>query len=423
LGVQAIARQTEDFNFELREVLLSCNDDQFNQLIAAINAISIAGAGGCGCGPSTPGPIRPPSPPAVEGEPPPPGSELPTDSEGVPVEPGDPAYQTRKCKVDNLIHFQTVAIIDKIRASAFLTWTAEVYGFALTQLQLIALSYILGELATPWPLVDGIAGVVIGFYSGLLDALLGETDMEALALALDELEQELVCALYTGRSAVEALDNYVTVLNNNGVSFGNQHVIVAVMVPRLLNLAFFKEIQDEEIENAIAEFVATVDCDLCDDCPVFYSPDDSWVTWDSVDASTNSGSSTGTITNKLSYTTSIAASPSGLTQSARRFIAPLTEILAAGWLPGVGARITAEVDCDGPVVVGHWIMINYVSDPQQIGEVLTIADTFGVCSITLNSDDDIASVWVVAGNTRPSGSGIVNNSGKFVSVTFCNAYM
>lgn len=261
-------RATMVNNIELREVILSCNDEQFERLIAALNAInlSVSVSGGGGCCPDGGGGIQPPAQPGTEGETPPPGFEEPTDSEGNPIAPGSLPYQTRKCKVANLIHFQNVAIIDKIIASDFLTWTAETYGFALTQLQLIALSYLLGELATPWPIVDGLLAVIVGWSSGLLSELLGETDMDELKLALEDNEQELVCAIYNSQSAIQATNDYLQVLADNGVSIGNRQVMLAIMVPKLVNLAFFRDAQKEAIEDAITNFVGPVDCDLCGGC-------------------------------------------------------------------------------------------------------------------------------------------------------------
>jgi len=361
-----------------------------------------------------------PALPGAEGEDPPPGFELPEDESG-PVGPGDPAYQSRKCKVANLIHAQNVAIVEKIVASGFLTFVAETYGELLTEVQLTVWTYLIGELATPWPLIDGILAVAIAWTTNVFNQLLGDTDMAALLAALNDNEQDLVCAIYNSTNAIQATNDYLQVLQDNGVSIGNQEVVLAIMIPRLVNLAFFREAQQEEIENAITNFVGPIDCLVCGPCPVFYGGSSNWGGWSSVDQSTNSGSSEGSITDGLEYRVTIAASPSGSTIARRDFLVPLSEVIAAGWVPGVGASISVGIDGNGPGVVGHGIEVEYVTDPLQVGGGVVLADGFGESVLVLNSDDEVAEIRIVAANNRTSGSGTSDNTGKFTDVTFCNA--
>jgi len=217
-----------------------------------------SGCGGCGGG------TEPPSEPAVEGDPPPEGWEPPTDSAGTEIVPGEPAYQSRKCKISNILHTQTRDLIVKINASALLKTGVETFGDSFVAMLTTSIGYIIGELATPFPVLDGLLGSLIGWLVGFVIVLIvGDVDLDELEAVLTDpnLQEDFVCGLYNGRSAEESINGYLQVLIDNEISFLNQEVIAWVMVPKFVNLIFFKNSDySQEIEAALDGYTGAVDC-------------------------------------------------------------------------------------------------------------------------------------------------------------------
>lgn len=398
---------------------------QLAGVVAALQSIGTkcsfcGGSGGCGCG-ETGGLNNPANvlPFNEFGE----EDDLPPGLEPTNDDFGTSGYYSRKCKIANILHDmfrQFVSIMSsksgEIAAAKTLGHAA---GLALT---VIVVSYALGELATPIPLIDGfIVGVIGGAAILAAYILANNVIFDDLLEALDTRQSDLVCALFASGSMSEAKSDYSSVLQDEGIGTVTANLAGSFLS---LNLAaiLFADISGlgEALDTALLSYSPDIDCSACDPCPVIYDDGSDWSSWTSIDASTNSGSSTGTITDHLSYTVTVASSPSGASLAQRRFVVPLLEVYAGGWVPTIGSTITIQIDGDGPGAVGHWVWVNYATDPQQFSGSTVLANSTGAISLSLNSDDTISSIWVVAGNSRTSGTSSTNNSGKFTSVEFCN---
>jgi len=281
-------RSTMDENISLRGVVMACNDDQFTDLLAALGQITAAITAqqhictmycSCGGGGGGGGGWRPTPELGQPGEDPPPGYDWPEDEFGEPALPGSPAYQNRLCKVANMVHEANALLLDKIAASEFWTWTAEIFGDLVLDLMSAAIGYIVGEVTTAIPWVDGIVGAIIGWNNKILEAALGETDIPALVQALQTYETDLVCALYENNNAWDGYNAYVQVLVDNGLSVGNQAVINAVFVPQLVNVVYYQNSDNPELEAALVDYVGPVDCGECACQPFILSHGE----WDGVD--------------------------------------------------------------------------------------------------------------------------------------------
>ncbi|NJN97913.1 MAG: hypothetical protein HC875_29480 [Anaerolineales bacterium] len=349
---------------------------------------------------------------------------MPDGFDELPDEPGSSNYQTRKCKISNLVHQGVVAVVTKLAAKASEIAAAKTMAHALgIAFMITVLSIAFGEVLTPVPVIDAIFIGALGLAVSMAAYLIGQDVLfTPLLAALTDRQTDLVCALYQATNVGEAKADYQAVLVDEGVNSITAG-ITGVIISANWGALLFADVQGygEALDAQLSAYEGPVDCNSCDPCPVLYDVESDWSAWSSVDASTNSGSSTGTITDKLSYTVTIASSPSGASLAQRRFVVPLAEVVSEGWSPGIGATITVQIDGDGPGVVGHWIWVNYDTDPQQFSGSTVLANANGSVSVELNSNDTITSIWIVAGNSRSSGSSTSNNSGKFTSVEFCNA--
>lgn len=230
-----------------------------SQLVAAIEAINpsvtvnvscdkCGSSGGCGC-------TDPPSQPAEEGEDPPPGWETPTDDEGTPVGPGDTAYHDRKCRVANILHASTVELVTKIRDNSTIQTLLSINDSLSGQLALVALGYIIGEMSTIIPFADGIFGIMLALFVAFID-------LDDLVTALNDNDEELVCAFYTAPNAVNSVNDYLQVLDDAGVSIPNRELVLAILTYDVVNMVFLKRSAlSLAIEDAIANYEPPIPCD------------------------------------------------------------------------------------------------------------------------------------------------------------------
>lgn len=252
--VQEVGLEISDDNLPLKGALMRC-DEQLNELIAAISSLKATQSGGCGCSGGT---IQPTTPGTEGGVPPEKFIEPPTA-------PGTPAYNTRKCKIANLNHQQMVDWIqlwidngvDDYIGKGFL-------GPAVFVLLTTMLSTLLGELITPFPIIDALAGGVIGFIAGIAAVITGNTfDMQDLVTKMNDNAQDLVCAFYSSTDAQGAKDAYIQVLSDAGASVGQVLLLEAVFTIDLLNSLYFSSEDNPDLEAALDTYTEPISCVSC----------------------------------------------------------------------------------------------------------------------------------------------------------------
>lgn len=254
-----LSETLSDLKYDLRYLLLVYNDKSISQIISelpiaditeAVNGLELVAncAPDVNCG-SGEGGTQPPSEPGTEGGTPPTGWEEP------------PEVTDRKCKVANAIHENYVQWIERWDFYGVDNFSVITYTALFT-----LLGICVGEISTPVPLIDGLGGAVVGFFSGCALAILGGGfDLEQLLSAMDTYEQDLVCALYNATSATEAQEAYWQVLRDNGVTTGNIALLQAAMIVDIMNTLFFtpEGAKGAEIEAALENYTGGVDCDEC----------------------------------------------------------------------------------------------------------------------------------------------------------------
>lgn len=229
-----------------------------NQVVTAINDIIVAST----CTPQvsvscdgTGGGTEVPSDGGTQGDTPPTGWSEPPDAVGTPE------YDTRKCKMANAIH---ESLVDWLT----LWQTYEVDGFASSFLTIALISLLgalVGEIATPVPLIDGIIGLIIGYLSGVAIVIITTTFNLATILSLmSTYEQELVCELYNATTTQGGIDDYIQILDDNGASAGDILLLRAVIAIDLLNNLFFK--RGDAVDDALADYTAPLSCAGCTTC-------------------------------------------------------------------------------------------------------------------------------------------------------------
>lgn len=213
--------------------------------------------GGCGCG----GGSEPPSEPAIEGDPPPTGWIEPTDDTGTAIVPGQPEYQTRKCKAANAVHEHLKNAMDKIKDVNFWGIGLDAIATFLGALWLIAIRALLLSALGNLGRLAGLAESAAGWLDELAQSLIENgVDLNILHQALVDNEPDLVCALYNATSMLEAITSYTQVLDDAGIDAVNQSVVEAFLTADLLNIVYFER---ENFEAALDGYTGPVDCAGC----------------------------------------------------------------------------------------------------------------------------------------------------------------
>lgn len=245
----------------IKRNLVECQDMKcLDDIIEAINGISVAlraTAGNCctgGTKPSFPPTINP-----TEGDPPPPGYDPPSDP------PGTPAYLTRKCKVANAMVEDIKGFVDAM-ANAGLD--AYINGGFLSTAIFIAVSTLvsalLGELATPVPIIDALAGALVGFVASIITAIAtNDMSFEEVSTEIDENYNGLVCALISSANAQEAQDAFLLVLENSGLGLGGRLLVKAIMIVDMLAALYFTPEDVPDFEMDIELYEPPFDCASC----------------------------------------------------------------------------------------------------------------------------------------------------------------
>lgn len=239
--------------------LVRC-DEQLDELIAAIGSLNSGSASGasCGCGGGT-------AQGTTNGQE---GGTPPEKFDPPPNPPMTPEYDERKCKVANLAHAEILAWVKKMEE---LGVDAYIGGGFLSAGAFVLLTTIiagaLGEIITPFPLIDGLAGAVVGFVAGIATVITSQSfDLSALITIMEANEQDLVCALYEALDSDSAEDNYIQVLDDNGAATGAQLFVRAIMLVDYLNSLFFTPEDDPGLEAALSSYTAPFPCGSCLPC-------------------------------------------------------------------------------------------------------------------------------------------------------------
>ncbi len=281
-------------NLETKEVLLTCNDDAIDALYAIADAIVGSSAGAGSGGSCCVGGSRATTVEGIEGsETPPPFFDAPPDA------PGTPAYTTRKCKAANLSHQQIKELMQELidaGVQAFVNLT----GFAGLVAATTLVGFALGEILTPFPLIDGLAGATIGFlYSIALAFLDGGIDLDDLLDDLESDDEAFVCALFSSDSGDVAISNYLAVADDVGMTASNQALLAVILVVDWLNALYFSpEGSGAAFEAALDGYTAPESCDDCEcppgsPCDVTFTFDAGAEGWTFTDCSTGASSATG----------------------------------------------------------------------------------------------------------------------------------
>lgn len=256
LALKAAFAVAYDANFNnLEEVLVSCNDDKFMQLIAALTGISVsAGAAAtadCGC----PGGTSPASQPGVEGGEPPDGFEDTGD------EPGTPEALSRKCAVANLVWRWVRDGLTALSVSG----VGDILSALISGGIGLAVAYLVSLLTL---LTFGWVLAIIGVAALLAETIISSSiDLGALLTIINDNESDLVCALYTATSQAEAEAAFIQVCVDNGASTGHEYILAGMfLIPDVTNQLFFAPTGSARalaLSSAIDGLTGAVDCAAC----------------------------------------------------------------------------------------------------------------------------------------------------------------
>lgn len=220
-------------------------------------------AGGCGCdGGNFGNPAALPPPPDNFAE----GEDVPDGWETLPDLPGSFNYQTRKCKVSNLVQQGVISVVSKIASKTSEIAAAKSLSHALgIAFMITVLSIGIGEVLTPLPVIDAVFVGSLVLAVSLATYLVSQDIVFApLQAALTARQDDLVCALYNATSVGQAKSDYQAVLEDEGVntiSAGLTGIIISAGWAGLL----FADIQGfgDQIAEALSGYTGAVDCDVC----------------------------------------------------------------------------------------------------------------------------------------------------------------
>lgn len=230
LEAQDVVRQTFDYNLQLNEVIMACNDTGLSEIAAAITllaTVNINNAGGC-CdrrGSGGAGTIAPPFSDVFQGnpsvDPPPPDFDDWSD------------FTEYKCSIAwNIVE----------------TLQSDLGEMALLNLGNISISSLAAliavAIATPIPFDDIIA------IAGLLLAVAAEIMIASALSILNDNEEDLVCALFNGSSASGSRDNFLSLFNEfatSGIADPVSRFAVNSLMAYMLTSATVNRLYEEDL--------------------------------------------------------------------------------------------------------------------------------------------------------------------------------
>lgn len=237
-------------------LMMGCNIEDIIDSLDGIASAIAASTGASGTGSACcAGGSRPPTTSGDEGSAtPPPYFELTED------EAGSPAYQTRKCKAANLGHAQIKEVVQGIIDGGVQT-LLNTTGFLGLAAATSLIGFIIGEILTPFPLIDGLAGATIGFLYGIAVSLLdGGIDLDQMMIDLETDEQEYTCALYASDGGSQAIADYLQAAADAGMSVSNRLLLAAILSVDWVNALYFDPKGYAEAFNAALDgYVGPID--------------------------------------------------------------------------------------------------------------------------------------------------------------------
>lgn len=208
IELRELFKPTYDYNFELGEVIMACNDSGISEGLSAIaSAIASLGTSGCGCGSTT---VNCGSGGAGASQ------QAPTEIEGDVGEGASPPegfetigeYRTYKC--DMATHIVSTYKADLTRLGAIsdnLSWVANKLAIVCA-----------GLLLTPLP-GDELFALATLIISTLAADIWSDT-LSLMQDAITEAEEDLVCALYEASSVQSAIASFESVMGASIDSLG-----------------------------------------------------------------------------------------------------------------------------------------------------------------------------------------------------------
>lgn len=252
IDAQDVGYEISGDNVPLRGCLVRC-DTQLNDLIDAIASISAGTGGGiCNC----PGGFGQGSSNGTE------GGVAPQNFVDPPTAPGTPEYDERKCKIANLNHEQVMDWLDSWIVNGVDSYIGRgIVGAATFILLTTILGTLMGEMTTPFPFIDALAGGVVAFIASIATVILAESfSLTTLIALMNANEDDLVCALYLATSAQEAQDDYIQVLDDAGAAAGALLLLQVIFTVDTLNALFFGSEDNPALEIALVGYTPPIPC-------------------------------------------------------------------------------------------------------------------------------------------------------------------
>jgi len=265
-GLTIIGDDFEAFNtlYETRSIAETvAQNTNFTALIGAINGLSLVCAPNINVQSATPTINLSCPPPVINIQgggqtgtklEDPPVSE--TDTPPVGQEP-DPNIDNRKCKAANFVYDKIYSTLDLLRKShADTTQTAILSGW------IVLVGALLGSAI---PAIGTVVGVVLGIATAIW---IGAVDIAYILTALNNRHQDLVCALYNASGTTQAKDDFLTILDDEGVGGIAYYEFVGFfLLTDFLRILFQAvTIGGENSEALLDGYVASVNCALCSGC-------------------------------------------------------------------------------------------------------------------------------------------------------------
>lgn len=232
-----------DANFEeFEEVLLSCNDDKFNQFLEVISGLG--GGSGCGCGSGGAGSGDVPDNPYSE-----------NDQEGVPPDGFDTVEQYRSHKCDAAWHI-------------FNQLNQDLQGLSGVVISITAVTTVAALLVTI--MVTPVPGArIVTLAAILIFGLVAFSFLSAASALMFDNRFDLICYLYDADSSAQAkidfLQGLAELMDSDTVWDQVEKDFVLAVVDQILS-----PLQMNKLTSNVYVPSAAEDCDHCAECQPFF---------------------------------------------------------------------------------------------------------------------------------------------------------
>jgi hypothetical protein len=176
------------------------------------------------------------------------------------------------CKIANAIVDELINILQAFIDGGVL-WTIQVGGYITAAGLLIATIFM-----TPVNIIFGItAPKIVGFLASLFTQLnqLENSDLTELINILTENEEEFVCILYNGQEGDSVLDvkaAFDQALLDHEANVAQRALMDAFLAVDVLNNLYWQPtwaLNGKTVEEWLDGYEGSVDCEMCDPCPLF----------------------------------------------------------------------------------------------------------------------------------------------------------